>query len=119
MPVGSAGFMVCGSSAGADDERARPKSGKLLESIGMSVCRRCGSLRTRVVAGSLFDRALRVLFRRHVVVCGRCGFRGRQGRGEVLQVRTGEPTIPQHAGIDLAELDRALDVERRSRAGGA
>lgn len=89
--------------------------------MGTPVCRRCGSLRTRVIGGGLVERVLALLLRQHVVVCARCGFRGRQGKagGSAPDgvASRGDSRDPR---IDLAELDRALDrgvTKKPSRTG--
>jgi hypothetical protein len=82
-----------------------------LEALGKVVCTRCGSLRTRVIAGGLVERAVALLLRQDVVACVRCGFRGRQPKARKI-VTSGRRSASSTAGgppIDLAALDRKLD----------
>jgi hypothetical protein len=88
-------------------------SGKRLEGLGNVVCTRCGSLRTRVLAGGPLQRVLAFVLRQDVIACVRCGFRGRQRKARHISRKraTAQPadTDPR---LDLAALDRRLD--RRS-----
>ena len=86
----------------------------------MSVCGRCGSIRTQSVEPTVLERILAALRREKVIVCGRCGWRGR------VAVRTADDGSRRHhrrrrrstpdavdtpassPEIDFAALDQAL-----------
>jgi hypothetical protein len=91
----------------------------------MSVCRRCGSIKTQRIQGSTLERILAHLLRQQVLFCGRCGWRGRvkpmdsgdrghdrrrhrrRGRHQPATPDLTEPVDP----IDLDALDKALGTQ--------
>jgi len=82
-----------------------------MSSGGQSVCPECGSLRTRQISGNPLQRVLAALRRQDVIVCGRCGWRGRQFRlsakGSMRQGR--EAADSRRADtLDYQALDRAM-----------
>ena len=87
----------------------------------MQMCRRCGSLRTRVIKGGLVDRLLALVLGQHVVVCSRCGRQGRQPRSfahetnRTRRVRADGERGRGHLPLDLTDLDRVLDADRPAK----
>jgi hypothetical protein len=82
----------------------------------MQVCRRCGSLRTRVINGAVIHRMLALVLGQHVVICSRCGWRGRlpcsfaPPAARVRRVRSDGERGRGHLRLDLADLDRVLEA---------
>lgn len=88
----------------------------------MAVCRKCGSIRTALVSGGLFQRLLAFVLRQRVLLCRRCGW---QGRARVAPSSTGDdaPRRRRHTrdthgvvrepvqDLDLDALDRGLGSE--------
>jgi len=87
----------------------------------MQMCRRCGSLRTRVIRGSIVDRLLALVLGQDVVVCSRCGRQRRQPRSFAHQTTRARRVRPEgergrgHLPLDLTDLDRVLEMDRPAK----
>lgn len=76
--------------------------------MSSAVCPQCGSLRTRAVRGNPLQQLVAVLRRQAVIVCGRCGWKGRQFR---LPERPDAPVAGDRTAVDRLDyqaLDRAM-----------
>jgi hypothetical protein len=81
-----------------------------MSSGGRLVCAECGSIRTRRISGNPWQRVVAVLRRQEVIVCGRCGWRGRQYRlDEKSRTRPdGAAVESQSDTLDYQALDQAM-----------
>ena len=82
-----------------------------MSSGGQSVCPECGSLRTRRISGNPWQRVVAALRRQEVIVCGRCGWRGRQFRlAERSRTRQDGAAVESQSvdTLDYQALDRAM-----------
>ena len=96
------------SESARDEER---------EEDSTPLCRQCGSVRTRVVPGQRFESLLARLLNQRVIVCGRCGWRGRMKMETAARAAaripryTGHvPPVDDTVEPDLASLDKALEA---------
>jgi hypothetical protein len=96
--------------------------------MGRLMCGQCGSIRTRIVAPERLEWLAVILLRQQVVVCGRCGWRGRKSKraGQIVPgpsslTRSGvnlEPApghVDEEIDPDLAAIDRALGRPDKDR----
>ena len=77
------------------------------------LCPRCGSAQTRLIKGGALDRALALMRGQQVIVCGRCGWRGRQ-----MPVRDRRRSMRlEGAAVPPADAAADSDVELLAAAG--
>jgi hypothetical protein len=89
-------------------------------------CASCGSIRTRAIKGGVFERIVAMLSNQYVLVCGRCGWRGRGRRSSSVArsahrgARSSRPMVTAESQtdghIDLTALDRAMQTDNAGKA---
>jgi hypothetical protein len=90
----------------------------------------CGSIRTRAIKGGVLERMFALLLNQQILVCNRCGWRGRRRRsGGVARSAHHDArgsravgaggAAPTGTPIDLTSLDRDMntDVTQKPRGG--
>jgi ribosomal protein L40E len=96
--------------------------------VDATVCRQCGSIRVREVTPRPLERLVATLTRQRVVICSRCGWRGRvsinSGSSSSGRHRRRhrehheEPSATEllHTDVDLEQIDKALEKSKLEKS---